>query len=87
LTLIYLEEPKAELNWRTFIRKIEGAHTEGMEAINQSATPPSTEANINAIVRLEEQALKERTIGDRISDPIRAAMRIQQAPRKHLRRK
>jgi uncharacterized membrane protein len=41
-----------------------------MEAINQSATPPSTEANINTIVRLEERALKERTFGDRISDSI-----------------
>jgi uncharacterized membrane protein len=59
-----------ELNCRTFICKIEGAHTEGMEAINQSAMPPSTEANINTIVRIEEQALKERTIGDRMSDSI-----------------
>jgi uncharacterized membrane protein len=41
-----------------------------MEAINPSATPPSTQDNINTIVRLEEQALKERAIGDRISDAI-----------------
>ena len=32
--------------------------------------PPSAQANINAIVRLEEQALKERSIADRISDAI-----------------
>jgi len=32
--------------------------------------PPSAQANINAIVRLEEQALKQRTVADRISDAI-----------------
>lgn len=41
-----------------------------MGATNPSATPPSAEANINAIVRLEEDALKERTLADRISDGI-----------------
>ena len=37
---------------------------------NPAAMPPSAQANINAIVRLEEQALKERSIADRISDAI-----------------
>jgi len=32
--------------------------------------PPSTEANINTIIRLEENALKQRTFADRISDAI-----------------
>jgi uncharacterized membrane protein len=41
-----------------------------MEAIRPSATPPSAEANINTVVRLEEEALKERTVADRISDAI-----------------
>src|SRR4051812_36361354 len=41
-----------------------------MEAINPSATPRSAEANINTIVRLEEEALRERKIADRISDAI-----------------
>ncbi|MGI9070843.1 MAG: DUF1003 domain-containing protein [Bryobacteraceae bacterium] len=41
-----------------------------MEAINQSATPASAQANINAIVKLEEQALQERTTADHISDVI-----------------
>ncbi len=41
-----------------------------MGAINQSAMPPSAEANINTIVRLEEDAQKERTVADRISDAI-----------------
>src|SRR3954469_8260195 len=41
-----------------------------MEAINQSATPPSAQANINAIVKLEEQARQERTTADHISDII-----------------
>ncbi len=45
-------------------------HTRGMGAINPSATPPSAEANINTIVQLEEEALKERTVADRISDAI-----------------
>jgi hypothetical protein len=31
-----------------------------MEAVHTSATPPSTEANFNTIVRLGEQALEER---------------------------
>jgi len=41
-----------------------------MEASNPAAMPPSAQANINAIVRLEEQALKQRTVADRISDAI-----------------
>ncbi len=41
-----------------------------MEAIDQSATPPSTQNNINTVIRLEEEALKERTFADRISDVI-----------------
>jgi uncharacterized membrane protein len=45
-------------------------HTKYMGAINSSATPPSAEANINTIVRLEEQALEQRSFADRISDVI-----------------
>src|SRR4051794_24333562 len=41
-----------------------------MSAINPSATPPSAQANINTIVRLEEQALAGRSIADRIADII-----------------
>ncbi len=41
-----------------------------MGAINPSAAPPSAEANINTIVRLEEDALKRRTVADHISDVI-----------------
>ena len=41
-----------------------------MEANKSPATPSSAEANINAVVRLEEQALKERAPADRISDLI-----------------
>ncbi len=41
-----------------------------MEAINQSATPPSAEANINAVIKIEEEALRERTTADRLSDTI-----------------
>ncbi len=41
-----------------------------MGAINPYATPPSAEANINTIIQLEEEALKERTVSDRISDAI-----------------
>ena len=41
-----------------------------MGAINPSATPPSAEANINTIVSLEEEALKERSLADRLSDGI-----------------
>lgn len=40
------------------------------EAIDASAPPPSAESNINAVVRLEERALKERTTSDRIADAI-----------------
>lgn len=41
-----------------------------MEAINQAATPPSAEDNINKVIQLEEEALKARTPADRISDAI-----------------
>jgi uncharacterized membrane protein len=41
-----------------------------MDAINPSATPPSAQANINTIVKLEEQARQERTTADHISDVI-----------------
>jgi uncharacterized membrane protein len=41
-----------------------------MDAINQAATPPSAEANINQVVKLEEEAARERTLADRISDAI-----------------
>ncbi len=41
-----------------------------MEAIDQAATPPSAQDNINTVVRLEESALRERTLADKISDTI-----------------
>jgi uncharacterized membrane protein len=41
-----------------------------MDAIDQSATPPSAEANINTVIRLEEEALKSRSVADRLSDAI-----------------
>ena len=41
-----------------------------MEALNQSATPPSAQANISAIVRLEEEAQKQRSTADRVADGI-----------------
>lgn len=41
-----------------------------MDAINQSATPRSAQANINAVMKLEEEALRDRTVADRISDTI-----------------
>jgi uncharacterized membrane protein len=41
-----------------------------METSNSSSTTPSAEANISAIVRLEEQAQKERTTANRIADAI-----------------
>jgi uncharacterized membrane protein len=41
-----------------------------MEAISQSATPPSAQANINTVVALEEEAQHKRTAADRISDVI-----------------
>lgn len=41
-----------------------------MEAIDQSATPPSAQDNINKIIKLEEEALQHRTFADRISDVI-----------------
>jgi len=41
-----------------------------MDAINQNATPRFAQDNINTVVRLEETALKERTLADKISDAI-----------------
>jgi len=41
-----------------------------MEAINQRATPPSAQANINTVVHLEEASLRERTLADKLSDAI-----------------
>jgi len=41
-----------------------------MEAIDQSACPPSVQNNINEIIKLEEAALQHRTFADRISDII-----------------
>jgi uncharacterized membrane protein len=41
-----------------------------MEAIRQSETPPSAQANINAVMALEEDAQQRRTMADRISDLI-----------------
>lgn len=41
-----------------------------MGAIDQSATPPSAQANINTVVALEEDARQKRTPADRISDSI-----------------
>jgi uncharacterized membrane protein len=41
-----------------------------MEAIDQAATPPSAQSNINTVVSLEEEALLKRTVADRISDHI-----------------
>lgn len=41
-----------------------------VEAIDQAATPPSAQHNINKIVALEQQALEQRTTSDRVSDTI-----------------
>ena len=41
-----------------------------MEAINQLATPPSAQDNINKVVQLEEEAQKQRTFAERVSDVI-----------------
>jgi uncharacterized membrane protein len=40
------------------------------EALDRSATPPSAQANISAVVKLEEEAQQRRTISDRLSDAI-----------------
>lgn len=40
------------------------------EALDPSATPPSAQANISAVVRLEEEAQRQRTVSDRLSDAI-----------------
>lgn len=48
-----------------------GVHImESMDAIDQSATPPSAQSNINTVVALEEEAKQRRTTADRISDTI-----------------
>ncbi len=39
---------------------------------SRSATPASAQENINTIVKLEEESLKERTTADRVSDAIAA---------------
>jgi uncharacterized membrane protein len=41
-----------------------------MEAHPGSSQAPTAEENINTVVRLEESALKDRTIADRLSDVI-----------------
>ena len=41
-----------------------------MEVNEQRATPPSAEANIDTVIRLEEASLKERTLADKVSDAI-----------------
>jgi uncharacterized membrane protein len=41
-----------------------------MEAINRTSTPPSAQANINAVVKIEEEAQLQRTVADRVSDII-----------------
>lgn len=40
------------------------------EALSESATPPSAQANISTVVKLEEEAQRQRTASDRISDAI-----------------
>lgn len=41
-----------------------------MDAIDQSAAPPSAQENINKVVELEEEARSNRTFSDRMSDAI-----------------
>jgi uncharacterized membrane protein len=41
-----------------------------MDAIDQAATPPSAQSNINTVVAIEEEALQKRKAADRISDLI-----------------
>jgi uncharacterized membrane protein len=41
-----------------------------MEAIDKTATPPSTQDNINTVVKIEEEAQLQRTTADRLSDLI-----------------
>lgn len=43
---------------------------ERMEAIDQRATPPSAQDNINTVVAIEEEAQLRRTLADRVSDLI-----------------
>jgi uncharacterized membrane protein len=41
-----------------------------MDAIDKTATPPSAQANINTVVKIEEEAQLQRTMADRVSDII-----------------
>jgi len=41
-----------------------------MDVINQPATPRTAQANIDAVMKLEQEALRDRTAADRISDAI-----------------
>ena len=41
-----------------------------MEAIDQTATPPSAQNNINTVIALEEEARQQRTVSGRLSDLI-----------------
>ena len=53
-----------------------GPDDEHMEAIDEAATPPSAQANINTVIAIEEEALQKRTPADRIlSKPSSAAQR------------
>lgn len=44
--------------------------TEETNAIDQGATPPSAQANINTVIALEEEARQKRTRADGLSDAI-----------------
>lgn len=41
-----------------------------MEAVNPQTTPPSAQANIRTVVQIEESALRDRKLSDRVSDMI-----------------
>lgn len=43
---------------------------EETNAIDQAATPPSAQDNINTVIELEEKARQKRTRADRLSDSI-----------------
>ncbi len=50
---------------------IKTCHKGGVEeALDTSAAPPSAQANISAVVKLEEEAQRQRTLSDRLSDAI-----------------
>jgi uncharacterized membrane protein len=40
------------------------------QAVDPAAAPPSAQANISAVVRLEEEAQRQRTVSDRLADGI-----------------